>query len=150
MIFTVFTGLLVRSYPTLYLSFFNPVKVLKGTIRLGKNASLPRQVLVVTQFTFSSALMIGTVIIYQQIQHGKDRPIRFNSSGLITVGSSSDLVKNYAPLRDELLASGMVPSLCKSSAPPYEIYSNLDELPLCQNQSYYFCLRSSQENGSYF
>ncbi len=123
LLFTVFTGLLSGSYPALYLSSFNPVKVLKGTIRMGKNASLPRQVLVVMQFTFSIALMIGTVIIYQQIQHGKNRPIGFDNSGLLTIGHSSDISKNYAPLRDELLASGVVSSICKSSAPPYEIYS---------------------------
>ena len=45
--FTIPTGLLAGSYPALYLSSFNPVRVLKGTIRVGKSASLPRQVLVV-------------------------------------------------------------------------------------------------------
>ncbi len=124
LIFTMFTGLLAGSYPALYLSSFNPVRVLKGTIRLGKNASLPRQVLVVLQFSFSIALMIGTVIIYQQIQHGKNRPIGFDSKGLISVFSSSDLIKNYDPLRTELLASGAVSSICKSSCPPYQTWSN--------------------------
>ena len=44
--FTILTGFLAGSYPALYLSSFNPVRVLKGTIRVGKSASLPRQVLV--------------------------------------------------------------------------------------------------------
>jgi putative ABC transport system permease protein len=116
LIFTVFTGLLAGSYPALYLSSFNPVRVLKGTIRVGKSASLPRQVLVVLQFSFSIALMIGTVIIYQ--------PIGFDSKGLISVFSSADLVKNYDPLRTELLATGAVSSICKSSCPPYQTWSN--------------------------
>jgi putative ABC transport system permease protein len=124
LVFTIFTGLLAGSYPALYLSSFNPVRVLKGTIRVGKSASLPRQVLVVLQFSFSIALMIGTVIIYQQIQHGKNRPIGFDSKGLISVFSSADLVKNYDPLRTELLASGVVSSICKSSCPPYQTWSN--------------------------
>jgi ABC-type antimicrobial peptide transport system permease subunit len=124
LVFTIFTGLLAGSYPALYLSSFNPVQVLKGTIRVGKSASLPRQVLVVLQFSFSIALMIGTMIIYQQIQYGKNRPIGFDSKGLISVFSSSDLVKNYAPLRTELLATGVVSSICKSSCPPYQTWSN--------------------------
>ena len=124
LVFTIFTGLLAGSYPALYLSSFNPVRVLKGTIRVGKSASLPRQILVVLQFSFSIALMIGTVIIYQQIQYGKNRPIGFDSKGLISLFSSADLVKNYDPLRTELLASGAVSSICKSSCPPYQTWSN--------------------------
>ncbi len=122
--FTVFTGLLAGSYPALYLSSFNPIRVLKGTIRVGKSASLPRQVLVVMQFTFSIALMIGTIIIYQQIQHGKNRPIGYDNKGLISVFSSNDLMKNYGPLQNELMATGAISSMCKSSSPPYTTWSN--------------------------
>jgi putative ABC transport system permease protein len=124
LVFTVFTGLLAGSYPALYLSSFNPVRVLKGTIRVGKSASLPRQVLVVLQFSFSISLMIGTVIIYQQIQYGKNRPIGYDNKGLLSVFGSTELIKNYDPLRNELLASGAVSSICKSSSPPYTIWSN--------------------------
>ncbi len=124
LIFTLFTGLLAGSYPALYLSSFNPVQILKGGIHVGKGASLPRKILVITQFTFSIVLMIGTIIIYQQIQHGKNRPIGFDSKGLISVESSSDLNKNFELLRTELLASGMVSSICKSNSPPSQIWSN--------------------------
>ncbi|UTA67407.1 ABC transporter permease [Emticicia sp. 21SJ11W-3] len=122
--FTLITGLLAGSYPALYLSSFNPVKILKGGIHVGKNASLPRKILVVLQFTFSIVLMIGTVIIYQQIQYAKNRPIGFNSKGLISVESSSDLLRNYDALNNELLATGAVLSICKSNSPPTQIYSN--------------------------
>lgn len=123
-LFTLFTGLLAGSYPALYLSSFNPVRILKGVIHVGKNASLPRQVLVVIQFSFSIVLMIGTIIIYQQIQHGKNRPIGFNNKGLISVESTSNLSKNYEPLRNELLSSGMVVATCKTNSPPTYITSN--------------------------
>ena len=82
--FTFITGLLSGSYPALYLSKFEPIKVLKGTFRVGKYASLPRKVLVVLQFTFSIALIIGTIIVFKQIQFAKNRPINYRKEGLIS------------------------------------------------------------------
>src|SRR5262249_10937309 len=80
--FTIATGLIAGSYPALYLSSFNPIKVLKGTFKAGHSASLPRKVLVVVQFTISIVLAIGTVIVYNQLQYVRNRPIGYDRQGL--------------------------------------------------------------------
>ena len=114
--FTGITGLLSGSYPALYLSKFDPIKVLKGTFRVGRYASLPRKVLVVAQFTFSIALIIGTIIVFKQIQFAKNRPVNYRKEGLITVnGGTPGLPNYYNAIRNDLLATGVVDNMAGAS-----------------------------------
>lgn len=118
------TGIVSGSYPAFYLSSFQPVKVLKGKVQVGKSASTPRKILVTLQFGFSILLIIGTIVIYQQIQLVQSRDLGYAQENLISVGYTDDLAKNYKPLKEELLSSGVVAAVTRSNSQITEIQSN--------------------------
>jgi putative ABC transport system permease protein len=125
--FTIITGMLAGSYPAVYLSSFDPIKVLKGTFRAGQFASLPRKVLVVLQFTISIALVIGTIVIYKQVQYSRNRPIGYDRNGLMMIQMKSpDFYGKFGLLENELKNSGATKEFAESSSPVTDVSSTND------------------------
>ncbi len=103
----VFSGL----YPAFYLSSFKPIDVLKGSRKQAGGASITRKSLVVMQFSVSIIFIISTVIVYQQVQHVKNRDLGMNKDNLIEVpAANGTIIENFRSIDQELRSTGLIAS----------------------------------------
>ncbi|MEQ8904605.1 ABC transporter permease [Ekhidna sp.] len=115
----VFTGLVSGSYPAFYLSGFSPIKAIKGgagTKRTG-NVWL-RRVLVGIQFAVSIFMLIGTLVIYQQMQYVRNADLGFNKDQVVNFSLNRTTSERWETLRTKLLANPNIENASTSTTVP--------------------------------
>ncbi|CAM3781422.1 ABC transporter permease [Sphingobacterium prati] len=121
---TLACGLFAGSYPAFFLSAFKPLSTIKGAKQKAGSGSLIRKGLVILQYTASVVLIICTIIIYQQIQHNKNRDLGFDKSQVLTTALQGDMATHLPLIKNQLLATGVVQEVGVSDMSILNINSN--------------------------
>lgn len=117
---TIFMGLATGFYPAFFMTIFSPVQSLKGVFRKGYRGSNSRRILVVVQFAISIVLIIGTIIVFQQLDFMKNQELGFDQEKklVIPVKGGLSLEENYESVKNEFLQHSSVSKATVSSSVP--------------------------------
>lgn len=121
---TLFTGFVAGTYPAIYLSKFNPTKVLKGDTGESSTKGRLRKFLVVFQFFLSILLIIGTIFIYKQLKYMQAQKLGYDKEQILYIQMFGDINKSYSLIKEAFKANPVVENVTASSHLPSDIGSN--------------------------
>jgi putative ABC transport system permease protein len=118
---TLVTGVISGSYPALFLSGFKPIKVLKGTLKFSTGTAWFRKGLVVFQFVLSIVLIIGTIVVSEQVDYVQSINLGYDRDNLITIPMDGDLSAKYKTFKESAMQLSSIAAVTRSSDGPVEV-----------------------------
>jgi len=118
--FSIILGVLAGSYPAYYLSAFNPIEVLRRDKKIGTKKSKLRSALVLSQFTVSIILFIGTIIIYKQLDFIQNKELGFEKENVVVLRRAYAIGKKFESFKAELMKNPAIISASIANDVPGE------------------------------